>query len=229
MSDSERSVEEGPKSYHQEAFVSILKDHRILFEKSQLPSSRRKKAEALTEAAEKYRLRFGKEITSRQLSKKISNLKDRVKKKTDVLQTGNRKIKLKEWEKDYLKLINGGTNPTVTRIEGAIEAGVASVSDDGGADFTSSLQENGASISASVIFEDGSSMYEEVTPVKRKRNVNRLSNAELQRLVYVEQLEVLQLKKRKLQWQLDQMMDFQQLEVLLLKKRKLQWQLDQIN
>ncbi|KAK7871539.1 hypothetical protein R5R35_010342 [Gryllus longicercus] len=197
MSDSERSVEEGPEFYHQKAFVSILKDHRILFEKSQLPSSRRKKAEALTEAAEKYRLRFGKEITSRQLSKKISNLKDRVKKKTDVLQTGNRKIKLKEWEKDYLKLINGDTNSTVTRIEGAIEAGVASVSDDGGgADFTSTLQENGASISASVIFEDGTSMYEEVTPVKRKRNVNRLSNAELQRLVYVEQLEVLQLKKK---------------------------------
>ncbi|GLG98817.1 uncharacterized protein GBIM_05396 [Gryllus bimaculatus] len=141
MSDSERSVEEGPEFYHQKAF------------------------------------------------------------------TGNRNIKLKEWEKDYLKLINGDTNPTVTRIEGAIEAGVASVSDDG-ADFTSTLQENGASISASVIFEDGTSMYEEVTPVKRKRNVNRLSNAEMQRLIYVEQLEVLQLNKRKLQWQLDQMRTF---------------------
>ncbi|KAK7870657.1 hypothetical protein R5R35_009218 [Gryllus longicercus] len=213
MSDSERSVEEGPAFYHQKAFVSILKDHRILFEKSQLPSSRRKKAEVLTEAAEKYRVRFGKEITTRQLSKTISNLKDRVKKKTDVLQTRNRKMKLKDWEKDYLKLINGDTNPTVTRIE----------------DFTRTLQENGATISASMIFEDGTSMYEEVTPVKGKRNVNRLSNAELQRLVYIQQLEVLLLKKRKLQWQLDQMMDFQQLEVLLLKKRKLQWQLDQIN
>jgi hypothetical protein len=49
------------------------------------------------------------------MAKKINNMKARVKKKTDMKKTGNKRIKLCEWEKNFYNLMDADSNPTLKR------------------------------------------------------------------------------------------------------------------
>ncbi|CAH1108712.1 unnamed protein product [Psylliodes chrysocephalus] len=51
-------------------------------------------------------------------------MKSRVKKKTDINRTGNKKIFLQAWENVILALMDGDSNPVINRIEGATSVGV---------------------------------------------------------------------------------------------------------
>ena len=66
-------------------FVEMLKDHReVIFNKSQLPEMRRRKSAALTAIKIKCREILNIELTEAQITKKIINMKNRLKTKVDL-------------------------------------------------------------------------------------------------------------------------------------------------
>lgn len=110
---------------HQDASSSELKfiadelgSHPEVLLKSQIPSMKKKKDEAIEKMISKYEGIFGKKIDATKFMKKINNMKTRLKRKTDVKKTGNKCIKLLDWEKVMFEAMQGNTNPTVTKIPG---------------------------------------------------------------------------------------------------------------
>ncbi|KAJ4430599.1 hypothetical protein ANN_19187, partial [Periplaneta americana] len=99
-------------------FMDIIKTFPVIFNKSMLPESRQKKSAALANIREKYEKGFGVPITEAQLIKKVSNMKTRLKKKTDLKKTGNKTIKLNDWERKLYELMEGEMNPVINRAEG---------------------------------------------------------------------------------------------------------------
>ena len=67
----------------QETFVQILKDNYILLSKSQVPSVKKRKAEAMTNQIAEYQRKTGIKMIEKQISKKL-NMKNDVKGKADV-------------------------------------------------------------------------------------------------------------------------------------------------
>lgn len=63
-----------------------------------------------------WELHFGSQITTSQMYKKINNMKSRLNNKTDINRTGIKKIVLQDWEKTSLKIMEGDTNPVLTKI-----------------------------------------------------------------------------------------------------------------
>ena len=51
-------------------------------------------------------------------------MKTRLKRKTDLKRTGNKAIKLLDWEKSMLKAMEGDSNPTIGKIRGAMQIGI---------------------------------------------------------------------------------------------------------
>nr|CAH7726517.1 unnamed protein product [Callosobruchus chinensis] len=51
-----------------------------------------------------YQTIYGKSIIIGQLKKKIQNIKNELKKKTDMEANGNKKIVLKDWERNFWTL-----------------------------------------------------------------------------------------------------------------------------
>ena len=109
---------EEDSSEFQAAFVDMLKEYPILFSKSQLPEIRRKKTQAIEGVKFKILELCNKNFSELQISKKIMNMRSRLKTKTDLRRTGNKPIILKNWEKVLLELMEGGTNPSITRVRG---------------------------------------------------------------------------------------------------------------
>lgn len=115
MSSDESVIDETDK---QALFVSVLKKHAILLNKSQLPNVKIKKAAASDAFIREYNKQTGILYTNSQLLKKINNMKTEVKKKSDVKRTGNKAIHLKEWEKAMLNLIEADVNPSISSVKG---------------------------------------------------------------------------------------------------------------
>lgn len=101
-------------------FVNILREHTVLFNKSQLPNIRKGKSEALLQIQIKLQSMCGKNIETSAITKKINNMKMRVKQKCDINKTGNKKIILKDWESIIHDLLDGDSNPTITQIPGML-------------------------------------------------------------------------------------------------------------
>lgn len=100
-------------------FVSIIKNYKILNEKSMLPERRKQRQIALREIKLKVANDLKIDMTESQIRKKVMNMKSRLKKKPDKNLTGNKKIEdLKDWEKDLLDFLEGESNPTIKKIEG---------------------------------------------------------------------------------------------------------------
>jgi hypothetical protein len=100
------------------AFVLLLKDHPVLLEKSQVPNVKKAKKKALASLRSTLEQNTAQEISDGQLTKKIHNFKAQVKRKTDAKQTGNKRIALKTWEKEFMKLMKSDTNPTFAKVPG---------------------------------------------------------------------------------------------------------------
>ena len=96
----------------------------VILEKSQIPNIKRKKDEAIENLIKKYEATFGKPLDTKGLLKKINNMKTRLKRKTDLKRTGNKAIKLLDWEKSMLKAMEGDTNPTIGKIRGGMQIGI---------------------------------------------------------------------------------------------------------
>jgi uncharacterized protein YycO len=111
------------EQHFNQQLVSIIKQYPVLIEKSQLPGAKVMKAKALVNAKLSIATNTGKAMDEKQILKKIANMKAQVKKKTDAMQTGNKKIVLVPWEKDLYNIFNGDENPTISKMPCAISVG----------------------------------------------------------------------------------------------------------
>lgn len=103
-------------------FVHKLKEHKIVLNKSQVPQVKAEKEAALTVLVQQYRDIFNVSLTTKQLSKKISNMKADIKKKFDVNRTGNKPMIYKPWEKLLLEILDVQKNPVFKKIPGILAA-----------------------------------------------------------------------------------------------------------
>ncbi|XP_050502527.1 longitudinals lacking protein, isoforms H/M/V isoform X4 [Diabrotica virgifera virgifera] len=120
---SESSEVESTKGKYTIGFVHMLRDFPILLSKSQKPAIRESKSKALEAMRKQWELNFGSKITTNQINKKINNMKFKLKKKTDINTTDNKKIVLLDWEKILLEIMEGDTKPVLTKIPGAWSVG----------------------------------------------------------------------------------------------------------
>ncbi|CAH1962615.1 unnamed protein product [Acanthoscelides obtectus] len=122
--DTEEDTNANGKTSDMLRFVSIIEKFPVLLEKSNIPEIKRKKANAIEEIKSKLADQLGIEMGESQISKKLNNLKARIKRKTDKNQTGNKKIQLRGWEAKFFTYMEGEINPSIERVKGAISAGV---------------------------------------------------------------------------------------------------------
>lgn len=115
-SDGENAKEYGDVS--DVTFVKIICNYPAVFLKSQTPETRKRKQTCLKAIREKFVGVSGKDLSEPQILKKINNMKSRMKAKTDVRKTGNKKIALKEWEELLFNALQGESNPTLQKIPG---------------------------------------------------------------------------------------------------------------
>ena len=87
-----------------------------LLKKAATPAMKIKKKKAMQEVIDYILLRKGVKATEQQILKKINNMKSRIKSKTDLKATGNKKIVLNEGEKIFFKLMGAEENPTVVKL-----------------------------------------------------------------------------------------------------------------
>ena len=102
----------------QSVFVKLVKNHEVVLTKSQLPKIKAEKECALRGMAAEYRRATGISLTDKQLMKKINNMKNDVKMKSGVSKTGNKPIKLKEWEKLSLDLMQQQNSCVISGVKG---------------------------------------------------------------------------------------------------------------
>lgn len=138
---------------------------------------------------ESYQTIYGKSITVKQLKKKIQNMKNELKKKTDMKATGNKKIILKDWERKLLDMIDkDDKNPTLHKIPGAATSGLKPLEN---------VEMQKPAETRHVLVRPPPSSY--ITPSQPKKNklegketeeTAKLCTADLQRLVLLEQLKL---------------------------------------
>lgn len=73
---------------------------------------KKKKTAAVQKLASELLVRYGVDYTEKQIMKKVHNLNNRVKTKTDLKQTGNRKINLSKAEQKIYNLMGGTEKPS---------------------------------------------------------------------------------------------------------------------
>nr|CAH7714428.1 unnamed protein product [Callosobruchus chinensis] len=133
-------------------------------------------------------------MTEGQIMKKANNMKTRLKKKIDLKQTGNVPIILSEWQKLLNEILEGDSNPSlnVQTIAESQQSELELVLDK---PSTSSIQNPPPKRPKFLVKSASStnSLGELETAETRK-----LTTPQLQRLVLLEQLQVLRLKKEKL-------------------------------
>lgn len=108
----------------QMAFVILLEDCKILFDKRQTPAIKAEKEKAAKSLAEAYAKNTKEVITVKQVMKKLNNMKTKVKEATDFKRTGNKKIVLTDWQKKFYAIWNNedvqGENPVLNKAPGNI-------------------------------------------------------------------------------------------------------------
>ena len=68
--------------------------------------------------AAEYQRATGTVLTDKQLMKKLNNMKNEVKVKSDVSTTGNKPIKLKEWEQLLLDMMQKQNSSVISGVKG---------------------------------------------------------------------------------------------------------------
>lgn len=176
--------------------MDVLKYDQVLLSKSQLPEIREKKKQSIEKIKVALLTYTGKPFDDKSIVKKIANLKCRVKVKADKNATGNRKIKLQPWEEEFLKLLNSEESPVFQKVRGAMSAGVPNEASNSLASCSSH------SADKTMEFKENSiAKWKKVakrTKLPETEETKSLSNDELQRLLMLEQLEYVRMKKQRL-------------------------------
>jgi hypothetical protein len=156
--------------------VSFIGENHILLDKSQVPEAKNKKILAIKELCQILQINAGKILEEKQVIKRIANMKAIVKQKTDSNQTGNKQVKLNNWENKFFEVMSGKVNPTVTKMGCSVSAG---------------LKRSFVCDSDDVVLKESPSRQSAPKRVilqgETAETVN-LSNTDLQRLVLLEQL-----------------------------------------
>nr|CAH7755357.1 unnamed protein product [Callosobruchus chinensis] len=99
----------------------------LLINKSQVPSIKAQKNNALETLKNELESKYGKVVAVKNILK-INNLEAAIKKKTDTHRAGNKKIKLSPAEQLVFAVMNGpnSNNPVLSNTPGHIEAGPSS-------------------------------------------------------------------------------------------------------
>lgn len=97
--------------------VRLLESHgEALMLKSRLPNTMQQKNKATATIIQQILEEKGLHYTAQKLTRKIANLRSRVKKKADVNRTGNKKVQLSEAEKRLWTLMSGEENPSLCKV-----------------------------------------------------------------------------------------------------------------
>ncbi|CAG9771690.1 unnamed protein product [Ceutorhynchus assimilis] len=173
-------------------FIQKLKEHKIVFNKSQVPQVKLEKQAALTILVKQYREIFNVLLTTKQLAKKISNMKAEIKKKFDVNKTGNKPLIYKDWEKLLMDMLDVKKNPVFNKIPGAISVG----------DDEQMIRDKPSTSSNDIFITKDEACS--TTPRKKIKisdklpetdETRNLSTVELQRLVLLEQLKLCRMQQ----------------------------------
>ncbi|KAG5882974.1 hypothetical protein JTB14_026432 [Gonioctena quinquepunctata] len=107
--------------------ANFVKDHPIILNKSQIPLVETRKEEYLKQMKVDIQNKYGTMMDSKNILKKLNNLKTDIKKKTDRKATGNKKIKLSAAESVIYNIMQGGSdeNPVFSKVPGNVEVGVS--------------------------------------------------------------------------------------------------------
>ncbi|CAH1114714.1 unnamed protein product [Psylliodes chrysocephalus] len=201
--------------------MEILESYNIIFNKSQVPKIKEKKEQAYKDIHQKYILQIGRDLTEKQLKKKIQNIKTELKKKTDKTATGNKKIVLNAWEKQLLVLMERQENPVFQKVPGAMSIG--SVMEQ--PQPSTSKTEEFIPTPPHVRPLPDKSPVTRRTKFKETDETSNLSNTELQLLVLLEQLELIRVQKEKEKILLEKIQkengnQFEEIDNLLFRKFK---------
>lgn len=192
-----------PKSDKRLSFVDALKGNSVVLNRSLSAKLVLDKEKAWADIRVKYEKSVGKKTTLEQLKKMLNNMKTEIKKKTDKNQTGNRKIKLQMWEKDFLNILDQYEKPVIMKIPGAASVGIQSKSDDGSSGVCISLTNNTqyTEPEKEVTTQTAHAPEDLRKSLKRKTKDTdetcKLSTGELQRLVLNEQLLLIRLQMQR--------------------------------
>ena len=206
MSSSEDEAQ--PHSASRILLVSLVRNHPVVLGKSMLPNAVVIKEKAWQAIFKEYITHTGKSVTVDQLKKTLSNMKASVKRKADVRVTGNKKIKLLGWEKDFLECIQSEKNPVFCKVPGSLAVGTRQ-QQLGGAPSS----QEASSESSQVLGRPSTEFHPSVSeqgrrrtgvlqrPTKRLRSgeteeTAAMSTSDLQRLVLVEQLKLIRLQTK---------------------------------
>ncbi|CAH1110533.1 unnamed protein product [Psylliodes chrysocephalus] len=199
-SDSE-STEKDNATTELQFIANEIANTPVILEKSQTPKIKARKDEAIRNVTRKYEVTFGKALDSKGFLKKINNMKERLKIKTDLNKTGNKPIKLLEWEKKLLKAMEGDSNPTIGKIGGALQVGIK----DGSTQHRVSEASTTRKETETAIKPQSSSTktVESPLPTRKKTPIEKyetnetkgLTTKELQRLVLLEQYQTTKIQR----------------------------------
>lgn len=177
-------------------FIKALKDNTIVLNRSISTNMIAAKEKAWMSIQDKYESSIGKIVTLDQLKRILNNLKTETKKKVDKTATGNRKIKLTEWENEFLEILTKFEKPNFKQVTGAITVGVNSRSSNTSGSIKLSPEVN-------VMDQVGTSSKDQERMAKRRKTLSfetkeseNLSTNELQRLVLIEQLDLIRIQKK---------------------------------
>jgi hypothetical protein len=204
MSSSEEDFDD-KKSTNKHLFVKLLSENEVVFEKSRVPKVVQQKKEAWETITEEYSKHTGKQWTAAQLNKLLTNMKSQIKKKGDMKETGNKPIKMKEWEKDLLLLLSQEDNPVFKKVPGALSVGGIKTDRNREKDFEGMEEgiEDNRSLSPTVAAPSTSSKASTdkyIRPATKKvakletDETKDLSLSQLQRVVLLKQLQLLNLQ-----------------------------------
>ncbi|KAL1498405.1 hypothetical protein ABEB36_009211 [Hypothenemus hampei] len=104
-------------------FVVLLEEYKVLFDKRMIPKIKSEKEEALKNLTANFNRTMKKNSDTKQILKKFNNMKTKVKRIVDVKRTGNKKIKLCEWQRRFYDLWNVENNPMLHKVPEACQAG----------------------------------------------------------------------------------------------------------
>lgn len=96
--------------------VTQIKKYPAILQKSQVPEVKIAKMKAAKDIIKSIQMNTAKMYTLKSLFKKVNNMKNQLKNKTDINRTGNKKIILKIWENEMAKLFQIERNPVFSKI-----------------------------------------------------------------------------------------------------------------
>ncbi|KAL1489012.1 hypothetical protein ABEB36_013957 [Hypothenemus hampei] len=105
-------------------FVVLLEEYKVLFDKRMIPKIKTEKEEALKNLTANFNRTMKMNSDTKQILKKFNNMKTKVKRIVDVKRTGNKKIKLCEWQRRFYDLWNVENNPVLHKVSEACQASV---------------------------------------------------------------------------------------------------------